>query len=501
MELTAVLIDTVSNQEYIFSGNRLRENLGGSYLLKEAYDGPLKRALDGTAPGNAGTDAWKTSDSSVSLRGGAEVGYVGGGNALLFFDGPERGAGFVREFTRLLLKSRPGLNTAFGFMRDFRLDEFKVSMKALHDRLYEARNRSFPRTIPPMHGFTEACPYSGQTAELGREDSSGKLVSALSFSRISCSDAAREWLTSKVRNQMESLDFTDEIGELGQVDDRSYMAVVHIDGNSMGRRFMECGDLGGLRRLSCAVYHATFSAFSSLVADATGVVRKLAADRRFNFGKTLPLRPVIIGGDDVTFVCEGRLALYFAERFMNHIATESGAAGCGFNVCAGVSIVKSKYPFFKAYKLAEDLCEGAKRESRVRDDMSYLDYLISSGGFSGSVESIRRRHFVSTDGRDLHYGPYHLGRGHQKSIATLRDGVKMFHDDERWSRAQAMNFRELLADDHDQCRNFVLTNRLKLPDIPSITNSVAQLASANPFYDMLDAMDFYPRVLLDEVEL
>ena len=503
MELTAVLIDTVSNQEYIFSGNRLKENLGGSYLLKTTYTEPLEIALDKVARGSDGIDTWRSLSSDVALKGGAEVGYIGGGNTLVFFETTDRAKRFVQEFSRILLKTRPGLKIAFGVLSPFDLVDFQKAMTTLHESLQTAKNRSCPRTIPPRHGITAVCPYSGEAIEVDREDKTRKIaVSALSFARLSCADASTKALTLEVQGRLEHLSFTDDIGKLGQVDSKNYAAVVHVDGNDMGKHFMKCPNLGELRKRSAAVSNATNKAFSLLVDDAVQVVNKhLADDEGFPFNGTLPLRPIIIGGDDITFVCEGRLGLYFAERFMKHIEIASREAGFPFTACAGIAIVKSKYPFFKAYQYAEELCAVAKRESRNNGGTAYLDFLISSGGFSGSIDHIRERHFTTPDGRNLHYGPYQCnGPGLDKCTATLRAGVRIFQDKDKWSQAHAMRLRELLTGNPMQCQNFVSVNNLQLPDMPGKANLVAQLRSSTPYYDMLDTMDFYPQVLLEEVE-
>lgn len=503
MELTALLIDTVSNQEYIFSGNRLKENLGGSHLLKTAYEEPLKTALDKVADGNAGIEAWHVLGDAVALEGGAEVGYIGGGNALLFFDGTPRAIEFVREYSRALLKTRPGLKVAFGIKSPFDMGSFRTAMESLHARLQTARNQSCPRTMPPRQGITAACPYSGEAMEAGREDKVRNTgASALSYSRRSASDSSRDALTLAVQDQLDDLCFTDETGQFGQVDNKSYAAVVHADGNDMGARFMDCSSLGELRSLSTGVAESTNKAFSLLVGDAVRVVKKhLAEDEGFLFNGRLPLRPVIIGGDDITFVCEGRLGLYFAERFLKHIERASQEAGFKFTACAGVAIVKTKYPFFKAYQYSKELCSIAKKESRSHNGAGFLDFLISSGGYSGGIEQIRKRHFTAHKGIALHYGPYQCnGSGDDKSTATLRNGIGQFLNKRKWSSAHVMRLRELLTGNATQCRNFVTANGLELPPIPGKANPVAQLGASTPYYDMLDAMDFYPQVLLEEVE-
>ena len=41
----AVLLEIVSIQRYIFSSNRLKDNLGASYLVKSIYEEPLSEVL------------------------------------------------------------------------------------------------------------------------------------------------------------------------------------------------------------------------------------------------------------------------------------------------------------------------------------------------------------------------------------------------------------------------------------------------------------------------
>jgi hypothetical protein len=85
-------------------------------------------------------------------------------------------------------------------------------------------------------------------------------------------------------------------------------------------------------------------------------------------------------------------------------------------------------------------------------------------------------------------------------MATLRAGISRFQDRNQWSHAQAMRLRDMLTGNPEQCQNFVTANALPLPEMPVRGDSVALLKAETPFYDMLDAMDFYPTALLSEVE-
>ena len=102
MEVKAILFDTRSIQQYIFAGNKLKTNIGASYIVDRLFsdvliDGVLNRLGYGIEK-----DAWKTSsalaiETDASVR--CEVGYIGGGNALVLFQPEEDTAGVIREVT------------------------------------------------------------------------------------------------------------------------------------------------------------------------------------------------------------------------------------------------------------------------------------------------------------------------------------------------------------------------------------------------------------------
>ena len=100
--------------------------------------------------------------------------------------------------------------------------------------------------------------------------------------------------------------------------------MVHIDGNSMGKWFQESRDLKNYRHRSRSLKAVTEESFWDLVDEAVDIMPELISENGFavqkdkDGNKYLPLRPLILGGDDITFVCEGRLGLYFTEKFCGY---------------------------------------------------------------------------------------------------------------------------------------------------------------------------------------
>jgi hypothetical protein len=125
----------------------------------------------------------------------------------------------------------------------------------------------------------------------------------------------------------------------------------------------------------------------------------------------LPFRPVVFGGDDVTFVCDGRLGVELARLYASEFAKETAdRAACQGRLTAraGIAIVKAHYPFARAYQLAEDLIKSAKQyRSEIkahRQDWqgSCVDWHFALAGLSGSLDEIRQREY------ETQYGPLRL---------------------------------------------------------------------------------------------
>lgn len=117
MQYKAILFDTRSIQRYIFADNRLKTNIGASYLVERVFDDVLLPAVRDVLGQEALDDASWESDADPrwdEMAAKARVGYIGGGNALLLFrsEMPEETLrAIVAAFTKQLLVRAPGLCT------------------------------------------------------------------------------------------------------------------------------------------------------------------------------------------------------------------------------------------------------------------------------------------------------------------------------------------------------------------------------------------------------
>ena len=308
----------------------------------------------------------------------------------------------------------------------------------------------------------------------------------------------------------------DEIDKLGQDKEASYIAVVHVDGNGMGKIFSNINDIKELRKKSKAVSDKANSAMVKLIEHVIEIKEdKKLTDLKFQVGENfLPIRPILVGGDDVTFICEGRLGMYLAEKFIGYFYDET-ERGKGENspeklmdgACAGVAIVKSHFPFYKAVKLAEDLCGEAKKSSRI-DKGSYISFYYSATTFSGTLEELRDKTHVAQSG-ELYFGPYKLFEpSFTHSVENLKEGIRLFkgkiscvniHNQPTniyWPRNKVMRIREVIADNSSAQKLFekeIKELGLSFPNNkPTIWESIGGDKSLKTaVFDQIELMDFY----------
>jgi hypothetical protein len=514
----AVLIDTISIQGYIFGSNKLKENIGGSYIIEKlVYQQMIPAGLNTAGvTKEIDLDHWVNTPGEYLLKKHldekVEIGYIGGGNALLLFRSQLDADAFIRSYSRLILTHFPGIKLAFGLHNSFEYqdkDEYKRFRRELHKSLIRNRNFSTVQVLPFKHGVVDDCPWTNEAQEIQyREGTNIRYISKSAWSRLSNIKEAQDSLKEKFHKQIDdNFTFTDDIGKFGQPDDKGYIAIVHADGNGMGQRFIKCESLAETRKLSASVAEYANEVMQKLIRyiakDLFGEGGKLKATEGWKLDldendrkEILPIRPLILGGDDITFVCEGRLGVHLAEKLLEYMA-EVPINGENISACAGVAIVGTKYPFYKAYQLAEDLIKRAKKASREHDD-SWIDYMISTGGFSGTLEGIIKDQFAIPGKGILKNGPYQV-IGNTTTIKTLRSGMRHFlkrtEKNGSWPRNKIKDLRDALRRD-DAFQSYFLTEiEARGLELPGGGKELWE-DEKTPFYDMIELLDFYPEKLL-----
>lgn len=117
--------------------------------------------------------------------------------------------------------------------------------------------------------------------------------------------------------------------------------------------------------------------------------------------RIFPLRPILMDGDDFTFICRAELAVPIAAGFMMKLLQMQDGEEKKITACGGIAFVHSHFPFRVAYSIAEKSCGQAKnawyeekKQKRSAMAVCFLDFQVikdSEVGFSLKNRNYQKR--------------------------------------------------------------------------------------------------------------
>lgn len=420
-------IDILGIQRYVFASSRLRDVLAASWMV----DHVVKREADSLLQ-------WGMTDDRILL--------AAGGNAIIEFESLDDARTWTGRYTRWLHDEAPGLEVVVAH-RPFDGRSLVWGLKALAVDLARAKLDRRPGAPQLGLSVTATCSVTGLPATaLDRHDR----VPIARHIQVLRQDEVRKRARTRWNGYLpERLDraqgwraeFPLKLDYMGRTHgETSLIGVVHVDGNGVGKaingwldRCLEeersdeevrkqyrewsraIDDLGEhvLRAVVARVASCIFEDENRCVIRGTPYELGFPLHdwRDEKTGETakntafLPIRPILLGGDDLTFVCDGRIALDLAvaalREFERHPIPYLGENGgeTTLTACAGVALVKAHAPFHRSYALAESLCDSAKRarldaNQRLQTETGcWLDWHVGSARPADSVEDIRQREY------------------------------------------------------------------------------------------------------------
>ena len=473
MEKFLVISEVSKKQGYIFKTNKLKENIGASTIIEYITEGLPKEKLAEVL----GKDIAKIKDENVVN--------AGGGNSLFIMDNEDDAKEFITRTTRTVLEYFPGVEffmayESFDYNNDSIIDAIDKIYKKLNDKK-SARASVFRKK---SYGIEQNCVTTGLPA-YKRYD--GSFLSKESCIKRDWSDEKKieeffekknwkrykekkydENTISKVINKFENegYRFTKEIEDLiTEKDENSYVAIISLDGNKMGEKIEHMRNearkredknnmaesnknyIENLYKFSNNIkkyYEKAFidmlSVISSNYDKKQNIEEKLKLKEK-NKGqdkKLMPVRPIILAGDDVCFICNAKIALECVNLFIKSLnQQDNNIEGKQLNVCAGICMLKSSYPFDKGYEIAENLCKNGKAKIVDSNDASLVDFHICQGEISTSLNEIRSRAHINKD-VELNIKPFYINiteaiedekkSGKYERIITKRDTFNTYEN-------------------------------------------------------------------------
>lgn len=464
-----VLIETSSNQRYIFATNKLRENIGASELtyrigtefvlqcvdeIKRIADEALRLYVEGDLSGDEIRERLleKTLNPPLESKEENEVEVIlaTSGKAMLLVRDEDTGKEIIRKVTFRALRDAPGLTVHGVMSKKFEesdgIEKINQLIRQVHKQLEGIRyqlphvERRFPR-LP----FVAPCASSGLSAchydDNDKNDSAPRALVILAKRKAAEHGYTRikqiaEQKDGQVRLCLNPADLESRFKEMG------WLSVIHADGNGLGQIFHDLDKhmieinpqatwrdyLDGYRLFSLSLDVCAIKAFRQALENLRPYLERSDEEESGQDRKNVPVVPIVLGGDDLTVLCDGKYAIKFARDFLLAFEDEtkknqfpehasegiiSSIASAAFKnnylgICAGVAIVKPHFPFHDAYRLAESLLRSAKNVKKELSSPIYsaLDYHVHYDSSGVDLDLIRGKLRVDSGKTYLYVRPY-----------------------------------------------------------------------------------------------
>lgn len=394
MDRWLVSLDTDHVKGYVFATGRLREIRGASALLDHLNRDETERL--------------------IAAHGGEKI-YTGGGSAMATFDDINQANAF-RAAVETLYPQQTHTATITGIdpLGYDTGDDFGDTVRAAARQL--RRQKDAGRRPPPLLNGTwwSRCRRCGQypaveRAQLPDEADAGLCVACVAKCRASRNmtlgpaaqlvDAYPQWT---------GLQVPDELGKLGERSrPANYVGYIYADGNGIG------AIIETFRR------EADLKTFSDILRQSIlAAIDQAAGPIIANGHSSLPLVPVLIGGDDIILIAPAHVALPLAAEmclaFQREVARRSRemkAEGFRFDgeqldvaMSAGVALAKSSHPIFALSELAGELLAEAKALSsqllKNHGRQSTLNFRVISSATANPWPRVRREELLLSGSGD-----------------------------------------------------------------------------------------------------
>lgn len=219
-----------------------------------------------------------------------------------------------------------------------------------------------------------------------------------------------------------------------------YLALIHADGNSVGKRYGEWQQVGlantsGLAREAHGerIFHSMRVAVRRALVQALEHVFKQAPQR---------YQLLMLGGDDLLLACSAELALPFVCAYAKALDQYPLCDGAPLSIGAGVAIAKASFPFHRLHSMAEALADSAKQRFRAEPDVgSVVDWHISTNAWVDDPIAERRAESL-TNNAVLSNKPYPVqGKRSLAELIAQTEGLKQSPD---VARSQLRRLVEIL---------------------------------------------------------
>ena len=410
-------------QDFIFKTNELKHIVGASELVEEICTSAFEEFYG------------CKKEEGVVVKAAGNIKYV--------FENENECKAAVRNFMRKVMKMAPGVTVSQAVCPFDSNEDFGNAVSEVERMLKIQRNRP-PRSVTMgLMGMKRANNTGLPVTHIIKTDgevnfvddaTQAKLEKSKNIARKLCAKSFGDYYVSHSRIAYDISEITDK---------NDWIAIVHADGNGLGKIVQKVGR-----------QRDDFKLFSTRLDEAT----KIAANRTFDIirnsfdpNDTIPIRPVVLSGDDMTVIIRGSLAIPYTKVFIAEFenATEEllgdilkkyhvfEDGSCKLTACAGIAFIKKSYPFYYGYQLAEELCSQAKKDTKTIAGLesgnlpaSCLMFHKVQDSFITNYNDIISRELTAKDNLSFVAGPYYIKEQKDRFTIEKLEGLATCLDSE-----------------------------------------------------------------------
>lgn len=408
-------------QSFIFQTNKLKEIVGASELVEQICTQEFEKfCLNSQIP---------IKPENFIIKAAGNIKYI--------FDSQPDCEKVVKAFPMYIANLAPGITISQAVM------PLQTNLPEAIDKLEKKLKAQRSKVSMPIEtGFMglERDRRTGGVAFINRPKLKGgfELICEASHLKRLKSDPdytekkeeQKENLFSKISNlQVSGKEIPYNIEDINGKKEKSWIAVIYADGNALGILLQKLGENLRQKNFSEEKVKSAFRLFSENLDEATKAAAQFAFRQVVIKTKNLyPIRPVLLGGDDLTVIIRADLALNFTIQFLKEFETQTqekfsflaqnyGVTGFekGITASAGIAYIKETYPLHYGVDLAKKLTKKAKdlsKKLKKAEDYLFIPpsslafYKVQSS-FIESLEDMAEKTLTAhVSGVSFDYGPY-----------------------------------------------------------------------------------------------
>lgn len=373
------------------------------------------------------------------------------GNIKHIFTDEKKCQDIVRDFPRKVVEYAPGITISQAVVTlDDAGTDFDKKVNDLEENLRAQRNKPMASTTIGLMAMHRNRNTGLPAITCVKVKNKYEYWDAATLAKHNASEETTQRLCNDAFGKSIPMEhFAKDIEDI--TDKNDWIAIIHADGNGLGQIVQEFGDKP-----------EEFKQFSTDLdkntkAAAVSAYEYIRKEYKLKDKEIIPIRPLVLGGDDFTVICRADLALDYVTKFIEEFESKNKFKGekkiYELTACAGIAYIKSSFPFYYGYELAESLCSAAKKDTKKFNQecpASCIQFHKVQDSFVEDYQDIIKRELHPTKDISFKFGPYYCGSQPSRwSVSELKECAKELDSNEKEGNAIKSHIRQWLTLIHD----------------------------------------------------